>query len=55
MVPVVHAPDIRVATAVAVTIIILGIMILSAILKKVFLFELAYRRRLLLRHAAKTN
>jgi len=55
MVPVVHAPDIKVATAAAVGIILLGIMIFSGILKKAFLFELSYRRNLLIRHAAKTN
>ena len=55
MVPVVHAPDIKVATAVAVGIIIVGIMIISGILKKAFLFELGYRRNLLLRNAARTE
>lgn len=55
MVPVVEAPDIKVATGVAVAVIIIGIMIISGILKKAFLFELAYRRRLLIRHAAKTE
>jgi len=55
MVPVVHAPDIKVATAVVVGLIIGGLMILSGILKKAFLFELAYRRKLLMRHAAKTK
>jgi hypothetical protein len=54
-VPVVHAPDIKIATAVAVSVIVGGIMILSGILKWAFLFELAYRRKLLLRHAAKTE
>ena len=53
MVPVVHAPNIKVATAVAIGIIIVGMMIISGILKKAFLFELAYRRKLLLRHAAR--
>ena len=55
LVPVVHAPDFRIATGLAVTIILAGIMIVSAILKKAFLFELAYRRRLLMRHAAKKD
>lgn len=55
MVPVIIAPDIKVVAGVAVVIIIIGMMIFSAIIKKVFLFELAYRRRLLMRHAAKTE
>lgn len=55
MVPVVHVPDIKVSTSVAVVIIIIGIMIISGILKKAFLFELAYRRKLLIRHAAETE
>jgi len=55
MVPVIHAPDPKVATGVALVIVIVGIMGISGILKKAFLFELAYRRRLLMRHAAKTE
>lgn len=55
MVPVLRPPDIRVAITVAIAMIIIGIMILSAILKWMFLFELSFRRKLLLKHAARTD
>ena len=55
MVPILKAPDIKVATAIAVTMIMMAIMVISGILKKIFLFELSYRRKLLLRHIAKQN
>jgi len=50
MVPVLMAPDIKIATAIAVSIIIIVLMIISGVLKKAFLFELAYRRKLLLHY-----
>lgn len=55
MVPVVYLPNIKVATAVAVSTIIGGLMVISGLLKKGFLYELAYRRKLLLRHTARTE
>lgn len=55
MTPVVQAPSIQLATGVAVSFIVIGMLVLSAILKKSFLYELAYRRKLLLKHVAKAT
>ncbi len=48
-------PDARVSTTVAVLVIILVLVLLSWALKHIFLIELAYRRRLLLRHVDKNK
>jgi len=54
MVPVIHLPDIRVSTAVAGGLVLLGIAMFSYVTKLVFKFELQFRRRMLMRHIAKT-
>lgn len=48
-VPVVHAPDIRIATGLAVTIVICGLLLLSCLLKFAFKAELKYRMNLMRR------
>ena len=53
MIPVVHAPDIRVSMALAGSIVLIGLLCLSYITKAIFKFELRYRRNLLMKRIAK--
>jgi hypothetical protein len=54
-VPVVHAPDPKLATATAVGIILIGMLIVSAAMKYLFLVELKFRRRLLLKNITRAD
>jgi hypothetical protein len=50
LVPVIHAPSFKISAAVSIIIILIATMMISAIIKIVFLYELNYRRNLLIRH-----
>lgn len=52
LVPVMHAPDIRVAAGLAAATVVLGIAAVSYVLKAMFKVELRFRRRLLLKRIA---
>jgi len=53
MVPVVHAPDIRVSMAIAGIIIFVGLLCLSYLSKAIFKCELRFRKNLLMNRLAK--